>query len=46
MKEMNDFLFSIIQNRKPMVDGWSGLETLKISLAALKSSKTKKIISL
>ncbi len=46
MKEMNDFLSSIIQNRKPMVDGWSGFETLKISLAALKSSKSKKAISI
>jgi predicted dehydrogenase len=46
INEMHDFVNSIIGNRKPHVDGWEGIKTLKIGLAALLSSKTGKIIKL
>lgn len=46
INEMNDFVSSIIENRKPRVDGWDGMKTLKIGLASLLSSKTGKVIKL
>lgn len=46
VKEMNNFVNAIIENKNPLVDGWDGLKTLKIGLAALLSSKTGKVIKL
>lgn len=46
VNEMKDFLNSIINNKKPFVNGWDGLKTLKIGLAALSSSKTGRVIKL
>jgi len=46
VEEMKNFLKSIVSNSQIMCDGWDGLETLKIGLAALKSSKTNKIVNL
>ncbi|MBI5860157.1 MAG: hypothetical protein HZB73_05675 [Nitrosarchaeum sp.] len=46
VREMEGFLQSIVENRRPPVDGTEGLKTLKIGLAALASSKTNKIIHL
>ena len=44
LKEIQDFVHSIIQDKKPRVDGWEGLKTLKIGVSALLSAKTSKII--
>jgi len=46
VNEIKDFINSIIMNKKPLVNGWDGLKTLKIGLAALSSSKTGKVIKL
>lgn len=40
------FLDCIIHNRKPAVDGWDGLKTLKIGHAILNSAKTDKPVIL
>lgn len=45
-EECNDFLNSIIKKRKPKIDGWDGLKTLKIALMALKSAKENKVIKI
>jgi len=37
--EMKDFLDSIKNKRKPRVDGWEGINTLKIGLAAHESAR-------
>jgi len=44
--EMQDFTQSILDNKKPLVDGWEGFKTLKIGMAALESTKKNKIIRL
>ena len=44
--EMKDFLDSILYGRKPAVDGWDSVKTLKIGLAALESSKKNKVIKI
>jgi predicted dehydrogenase len=44
--EIQSFLNSIINNQKPIVDGWDAFETLKIGIAALTSSHSNKIIKL
>lgn len=44
--ETQSFLESIICNKKPVVDGWEGLKTLKIGYAALESATKNKIIYL
>jgi predicted dehydrogenase len=44
VNEMKNFIDSIKKNTKPMVDGWTGLETLKIGTAALESAKNNRII--
>ncbi|OLC36860.1 MAG: hypothetical protein AUH84_00470 [Thaumarchaeota archaeon 13_1_40CM_4_38_7] len=44
IKELQHFLQCVIRNKKPIVDGWEGLKTLKIGLAALESAKKGKII--
>jgi len=46
MDEVKSFLKSIEKNERPFVDGWDGLRTLKIGVAALKSAKTNKVINL
>ena len=46
VKEIQNFLESIIHNKKPLTDGFDALNTLKIGIAALKSSNQNKIISL
>lgn len=42
--EIRDFTQAIVCDKKPLVDGWDGLKTLKIGVAALESAKTDKII--
>jgi len=44
--EARNFIDSIIHNKKPLVDGWDGLETLKIGRAALDSAKSSKPVLL
>ena len=44
--EIQNFLQSITQNKKPLVDGWEGLKTLRIGMAALESGKKDKVIKL
>jgi predicted dehydrogenase len=44
--EIKDFLDAIKNNRKPKVDGWEGLKTLEIGLAAHRSAKTGVAIKL
>jgi predicted dehydrogenase len=46
LNEIDDFINSIIKNKQPLVNGWDGLKTLKIGLAALSSSKSGKIVKL
>jgi len=46
LNEIKDFTNSIIKNKQPLVNGWDGLKTLKVGLAALTSSKNGKIIKL
>lgn len=42
-QEIKDFVYSVKNNKKPMIDGWEGFKTLQIGMAALKSA-TKNII--
>ena len=44
--EARIFLESITCNKKPVVDGWEALKTLRIGYAALESAKKNKIIYL
>jgi len=44
--EIKNFIYSIINNKKPLVDGWEGVKTLKIGLAAISSSKTGKVVKI
>jgi len=44
--ENKDFLNSIIKKRKPKVDGWDGLHTLKIAFACLRSAKENKVVKI
>lgn len=44
--EARSFLESIACNKKPIVDGWEALKTLRIGHAALESAKKDKIIYL
>ena len=46
INEIRNFVESIILNKKPLVDGFDGLNTLRLGVAALESAKKKKIISL
>lgn len=46
IREMEGFLYSIVENGKPPVDGTEGLKTLRIGMAALSSSKTEKTVYL
>jgi predicted dehydrogenase len=46
LDEARNFIDSIIHNKKPLVDGWDGLETLKIGRAALDSAKSNKPVFL
>jgi predicted dehydrogenase len=41
-----DFIKSIIDNKEPVVNGWEGFKTLQIGIAALESSKKKRVIYL
>ena len=43
--EINDFLKCIEQDEKPLIDGWEGLKSLEIGVAALKSANQNKIIN-
>ncbi len=44
--EAKRFIDSIIHNRRPVVDGWDGLKTLKVGHAALESAKSNKPVML
>src|SRR2546428_1777071 len=44
--EIKNFIRSITKNERPVVDGWEGLKTLRIGIAALQSAEKDKIISL
>lgn len=44
--EAKSFINSIIHNKKPVVDGWDGLKTLKVGYAALNSAKSNKPVML
>lgn len=44
VNEIQNFIQSVIHNKKPLVDGWEGLKTLKVGMAALESSRKDKII--
>jgi predicted dehydrogenase len=44
--EIKDFIDSIVKDKEPHVNGFEGLETLKVGLAALKSSKTNRVVML
>lgn len=44
--EAKSFIDSIIHDRKPVVDGWDGLKTLKVGYAALDSAKSNKPVML
>ena len=44
--EINDFLKCIEQDEKPLIDGWEGLKSLEIGVAALKSANQNKIIKI
>jgi predicted dehydrogenase len=46
INEIRNFVESIVLNKKPLVDGFDGLNTLRLGVAALESAKKKKIISL
>jgi predicted dehydrogenase len=46
VEEMKDFVDSIRYNKKPFVDGWDSLETLKIGIAALKSANENRVIKI
>ena len=46
INEIRNFIESIVLNKKPLVDGFDGLNTLRLGVAALESAKKKKIISL
>lgn len=46
LDEMTSFIQSIIEHKKLIVDGWEGLKTLKIGIAALQSARTNKVVSL
>ena len=46
INEIRNFVESITLNKKPLVDGFDGLNTLRLGVAALESAKKKKIISL
>jgi len=46
LNELKDFIFSVKHNKKPKVDGWEGLKTLQIGLAALQSARKNTIIKL
>tara|TARA_Y100000310_G_scaffold333621_1_gene411545 strand:- start:3075 stop:4115 length:1041 start_codon:yes stop_codon:yes gene_type:complete len=46
INEIRNFVESIVLNKKPLVDGFDGLNTLRLGIAALESAKKKKIISL
>jgi UDP-N-acetylglucosamine 3-dehydrogenase len=43
---IDHFVESIIQNKEPQVSGEEGMESLKVILAALKSSETKQIVKI
>jgi len=44
--EAKNFIDSIIHDKKPVVDGWDGLKTLKVGHAALDSVKSNKPVLL
>lgn len=44
--EIENFLNCITNDQKPLVDGWEGLKTLKVGMAALESAKKDKPIRL
>ena len=46
LNEMNDFIRCIITNKRVKVDGWEGLQTLQIGLAALESAEKEKVVHL
>lgn len=46
LDETQNFLDSILNNKKPFVDGWEGLKTLQIGIAALRSAKNNKPVFL
>ncbi|MEH7235343.1 Gfo/Idh/MocA family protein [Bacillus sp. JJ1562] len=43
---IDHFVESIIQNQEPQIPGEEGMESLKVILAALKSSETKQIVKI
>jgi len=45
-KEIIHFLHCITNNNKPIIDGYEGLKTLRIGLAAIKSSRENRMIRL
>lgn len=44
--EIENFIQSILKDKKPLVDGWEGLKTLEIGVAALESARKNKVIKL
>ena len=46
VNEIKNFIHSVTENEKPLVDGWEGFKTLRIGMAALQSAKRNKIIRL
>jgi len=46
VNEVKNFLNSIINKEKILVDGWDGLSTLKLGIAALKSAQKERVIRL
>ncbi len=44
--EAENFIQSILEDKKPLVDGWEGLKTLRIGFAALESARQNKVIRL
>ncbi|MEM3064598.1 MAG: Gfo/Idh/MocA family oxidoreductase [Candidatus Nitrosotenuis sp.] len=44
--EIRNFLSAIVSDTNSFVDGWEGLKTLKIGLAAIESASKNKVVSL
>jgi len=46
LAEISDFLQCIEKNKKPIIDGWDALKTLKIGMAILESSKKNIVVNI
>ena len=44
--EVENVINSVLENKKPKIDGWDALKTLKIGVALLESASKDKIIKL